>query len=97
MWIEGEDIKLRQKGVSRGLWLTVIGAAAHMHDHSKEVVHIVCIWAVLRRVSQLQLEGKDHSVHQLPHPAHTITQHHPAKLAAHTDSNTRHKLKIPVY
>lgn len=49
--------------------LTMIGPAANMNNYRKEVVDIISIWAIISRVSQLQLEGKHHPVHQFPHPA----------------------------
>ncbi len=47
----------------------MIGPLANMHDDGKEVVEVVASFAVVRGVAQLQLEGEDHPVVQLPHPA----------------------------
>ena len=50
----------------------MIGALTDVHHHSKEVVAVVQAAAVVRGVAQLQLEGENHPVVQLPHPAATL-------------------------
>ncbi len=52
----------------------MIGPLTNMYNDSKEVVEVVGAFAIVRGVAQLQLEGEDHSVIQLPHP--TQPGHH---------------------